>query len=150
MSTETDLVIDFDEAKTTVAGGADTVDLDPAPVVDEDADLGEALPKRAVANPDGTITLPLRHPVTLRVRSSQGGERTEEYKALTFNRLVGADLRAITSAAPASQPVVLLARSARIREAVMNVLFDKMDGADIADATGVVTHFFDGGQKKRG
>ncbi|MFG1466824.1 hypothetical protein V5F77_28885 [Xanthobacter sp. DSM 24535] len=150
MSTDNDLIIDLDEAKTAAGGASDTLDLDPATVVDEDADLGEALPKRAVQNGDGTITLPLRHPVTLRVRSTQGGERTEEHKALTFHRLLGADLRAITSAATASQPVVLLARSARIREAIMNVVYDKMDGADIADATAVVAHFFDDGRKKRG
>ncbi|MFG1466826.1 hypothetical protein V5F77_28895 [Xanthobacter sp. DSM 24535] len=150
MSTETDLIIDLDEAKTAAGGASDIVDLDSTPVVDEDADLGDALPKRAVMNPDGSITLPLRLPVAVRSRSQQGTERTEEFKALTFHRLVGADLRAITSAATASQPVVMLARSARIREAVMNVAFDKMDAADIADATAVVAHFFDGGQKKRG
>lgn len=137
MHTPGAIVID-DE--TTPAGAPTTTSVvieeetgSPA-VVDEDAALGGELPAHAVRNDNGTVTLTLRKPVTLTIRNSRGGERSETYAELTFRDLNGADFRAIGAAAPAAQQVVTLARSTGIREAVMNALFDKMTGADIIDA----------------
>jgi len=149
------LAVDIDETKPNSAAAASTsatadlVEEDgPSIVVDENADIAGALPARAVTNPDGSITLPLRHPVTLQIKSSTGGVRSETYAKLTFNRLVGGDIRAIQSASKESQGAVLLARSARIREAVMAVIFDRLDAADIVDAGKIVDTFLGGGRTK--
>ena len=125
------------------------VDEAPEAFVDEDGGLGPALPERARRNADGSVTLPLLYPVTLRIRSSTGGERSETYRELTFHRLNGGAIRAIQSASPATAGVVLLAKSAGVRDAVMNVLYDRMDGADITDAVAVVEGFFGSGAKPR-
>lgn len=126
------------------------IDEDPGLVVDEEQDLVGGLPARAVRNADGTVTLPLRYPVALTVRSSAGATRTETYAELTFHRLTGADIRALQSASKESQPALLLARSSRTREAVMSAVFDRMDAADIADASLVVESFFGAGRTNRG
>lgn len=130
------------------AGGgkpAAVVDETPAAVVDENASSEGTLPAHAIRNDDGSVTLPLRRPQELQIRSASGQVRTERFDVLTFHRLTGADLRAIAAAARDSQGAVMLARSARRREPIMNALFDRMDGADIADAVKVVESFFPSG-----
>lgn len=117
-----------------------------AGVVDEDADLGD-LPKRAVRNGDGSVTLTLRFPVTITIRSAQHGSRQETYPALTFHRLTGADLRAIHAASEAAKEAVALARSTRIREQLMAGIYDLADAADLADASTVITSFLPSGRK---
>ncbi|MEP9350567.1 phage tail assembly protein [Xanthobacter sp. KR7-225] len=147
------ITIDLDETKAGAAATAPAavvVDDDPGLVVDEEQDLVGGLPARAVRNGDGTVTLPLRFPVALTVRSSTGATRTESYAELTFHRLTGADIRALQSASKESQPALLLARSSRTREAVMNAVFDRMDAADIADASKVVESFFGAGRTNQG
>lgn len=144
-----DTVVDVDD---TPAGGtpaaAATVDEDAADlVVDEDADLEGGLPSRAIENGDGTITLPLREPVEIQVRSARSGTRMENFDALTFHRLTGADLNAITAASKETQPIVLLARSARVREPIMKAVWTRMDAADISDALRTVDHFFGSGPR---
>ena len=118
-------------------------------VVDEDAELGGGLPVRAILNRDGTVTLPLREAVPLTVRSATHGERTQTYDKLTFRRMRGADIRAVTAASDDSRPVVLMARATGISPMVMNALFDRMDGADIMDAQECVQHFFGSGKKTK-
>lgn len=129
--------------------GPDVVDDDENPaavVVDEDTDESAELPKRARLNPDGSVTLPLRYPRELQIRSGSGGIRTERFDAFTFHRVVGADLKAVSATSDETRPVVMMARSARVRQAVMNALFDRLDGADIADAIAVVASFFPSGR----
>jgi hypothetical protein len=140
------LTIDLDEDGPALPA-LPIVDETGVAIVDEDADLQGSLPARAIRNGDGSITLPLLFPVTLTVRSAQRGTRSEAYASLTLHPLVGADLRAVQAASKESQPVVMLARSARIREGVMNVLFDKMAGRDINDASDIVDSFFGNGRK---
>ncbi len=118
------------------------VDEEPGRIVDEDASSEAALPAHAIVNNDGSVTLPLRAPRELQIRSATRGVRSQRFDQLTFHRLNGADLRAIVAAAPASRSAVMLARSARQREPVMNALFDVLDGEDIADAVKVVESFF--------
>lgn len=152
MTKQACIAIDLDEsAATTSPDPSTTVVVDEAPgaVVNEEGGLAGDLPRRARRNEDGTVTLPLRDPVTLQIKSSAGGVRSETYAELTLHRLRGGDIRAIQSASVASQPVVLLARSAHIREAVMTALFDRMDAADIADASKVVNTFFENGPTSR-
>ncbi|MTW19089.1 hypothetical protein GJ689_23095 [Rhodoplanes serenus] len=145
----TETVIDLDPeeraATTPVVVDEDPGDAAPA-VVDEDAeDVGGSLPRRAVRHPDGSVTLPLRRPVDLTIRSAAAGTRSETYAALTFHRLAGGDLRAIAAASKETQPVVMLARAARLRQPIMSALFDRLDAADVADAVRVVESFFGSG-----
>lgn len=150
MSKQPPLTIDLDETTPAAARPAtpDLVEEDGTPaVVDEDADLAGGLPARAVTNADGSITLPLRHPVTLQIKSSTSGVRSDTFAKLTFGRLTGGDIRAIQSASKESQPVVMFARSTRTRDAVMAVLFDKLDAADIVDGSKIIDVFLGGGRK---
>lgn len=145
---ETETVVEIDDEPAAGAAGVVVDDEGgAAAIVDEDEDGVVKLPARATRNADGSITLRMRDPKTIQVRSATKGVRSEEYKSLTFHRLAGADLRAITSASAEAQPAVMLARSARIREPIMAALFDLMDGADIADAATCVDSFFGSGRK---
>ncbi|NIX75385.1 hypothetical protein [Microvirga terricola] len=115
-------------------------------VVDEDGDDGRSLPKNAVLNADGTVTLTLLYPRTLKVKSA-GVVRDEEYAKLTFHRLNGADMRAISSSSNESRVLVSFSKSTKIKQAVMNHLFDLMDGADIQASGEVIEYFFESGRK---
>ncbi|WP_332117242.1 hypothetical protein [Azorhizobium caulinodans] len=138
-----------DEAPKPVTSTAPLVlDEGSTAVVDEDGELEGALPKRATRNADGSVTLTLIQKVSLRVKKD-GLERTDEYPTLTFHRLRGADIRAVSSAKKEDQPAVLFARSARIRELVMVKLFDEMDAEDIAAGTRIVESFFGSGPTTR-
>ncbi|MQT14386.1 hypothetical protein [Segnochrobactrum spirostomi] len=112
-----------------------------AAVVDEDDGVAGGLPARAKKNDDGSVTLPLRYPVSLTIRSSGGKTRVERYEELRFHRLNGAALRAITSTEGDAKIVVAMARSTRLSDAVMSAVYDRMDGADIAGAAKIVFHF---------
>ena len=131
-----------DEDDLAPVGGTVILDEDLGAAVDEDADLGGELPKRATRNDDGSITLTLRKPLPVLIRSAKNGERTETYSELTFHDLVGADIRAITAASEASRPIVMLAKAARLREALMNSLFDRMPAAHISYAQTFVSSSF--------
>lgn len=140
---------DIFEAPAAVAPVVETASGSAA-IVDEEGSPDEALPERAVQNDDGSITLPLRFPCTLQIRTASTGQvRVETFDKLTFHRLVGADIRALTAAAPEAQPAVLLAKSARIKDAVAARLFDAMDASDIRDMSAVATHFFGDGRGRK-
>lgn len=146
MDKNEETIVDIDDEKPARAAGA-VIDEDAAqPVVDEDEDLEGGLPRRAVRNDDGTITLPLRETVTLKIRSKDRGEREEVFAELTFHRLKGADMNAVMAAAKEHQPKVMLARATRTREPIMNALWNEMDAADISDAAQVAAHFFGSGR----
>ncbi len=147
--TQTGLMIDIDEDDRAKPLASQILDEDGSAetVVDEDGDLVGGIPRRATRNDDGSITLPLRHPVTISIRSAQRGIRQERFAELTFHRLTGADLNAVSAASKESQQSVILARSARMREAIMAGLYEKMDGADILDAGLIVESFFGSGRK---
>jgi hypothetical protein len=126
---------------------ADPADAPPDDVVREDEAAASGLPKRAVLNPDGTVALPLRYPVTLRVQ--RGGEtlREDVHEAITFHRMTGADLRAITAASGDAGVAVAVARSSRLSLPVAMKLFDRMDAADAADAAAVAGFFLGSGDR---
>lgn len=118
------------------------------PLIAEDGSQEPELPKRAIRNDDGSVTLPLRDPVVLQYRSAKGGEvREESFESLTMHRLHGKDLRAVMTASEASRAVVAAARSARINEAKFNHVYDRMDGADALDVLEVAGFFLERGQK---
>lgn len=125
-----------DEDGPVAAAAAEDAD-----VVDEDADPRDRLPGHAVKNKDGSITLPLKYPQDLQIRKN-GKVRTDTYTHLVFHRLNGGDQRAIAAAKEEDWGVVAFARSTRLSGAVMNALYDKMDGADIAAGGQVLNSFF--------
>ncbi len=117
-----------------------------ADVVDEDINPLDKLPDIAVRNANGTVTLPLLYPVT--IRSQKDGKiREKEYAELTFHRLTGKDQRAIATASDETQGMVSFSQSTKINQAVMNALWDKMDLGDIANGGKVLNHFLNSGQK---
>lgn len=147
-----DMVIEIGEDGHPVAGAAATEPAAPADadVVElrEDGDDGQGLPKHAVRRSDGSVALPLRHPVVLRWRKTGTAEvREERIERLVLHRLTGADLRAVAAASGASQMVVSIARSARVPEGKFGAIFDRMDAADLDAAGRVLEHFFGGGRK---
>jgi hypothetical protein len=120
----------------------------PTPEVETLPEEGEAPdPAGARAPPDGRGGLSLRNTGggTLRTRAA-GDVREEHYEELHFHRLTGGDMRAIAAAEPGSRGVVAIARSARVREGLMQRLYDRMDGADAIAASQVVAHFLGTGQ----
>ncbi|MCV9907177.1 hypothetical protein OIV19_06030 [Brucella sp. HL-2] len=112
----------------------------------EDIAESDRLPDNAVQNADGSVTLTLFYPQTLTVKKGDK-VREENYEHLTFHRLNGADQRAIAAASDSMLNVVAFSRSTRISQAIMNVLFDKMDAADISAGAQVFSHFLGSGRK---
>ncbi|MGO4558326.1 hypothetical protein [Mesorhizobium sp. 2RAF21] len=146
-----EISIDLDEDQVQGSGSAEAIVDEEAPiavdaetdadVVDEDIDPLDRLPPHAKKNQDGSVTLPLKFPRDLQIRKN-GKVRTDRYERLVFHRLNGADQRAIAAAKEDDMSVVAFARSTRISQAIMNALFDKMDGADIAAGGQVLNSFF--------
>lgn len=133
-----DIIIDEDRpfaAKT----GAD------ADVI-EDIDPNDRLPDRAIQNDNGSVTLPLLFPQTLTIKKA-GKVREQIFDKLTFHRLNGADQRAIAAASDEMLNVVAFSRSTRTSQAIMNVLYDKLDAADITAAAQVLSSFLSNGRK---
>jgi hypothetical protein len=122
-------------------------DRDPQDVViNVDSDAGDGLPEEATVNDDGSITLRLKYPRTIKILKN--GITTEQvYTSLTFNRLTGADLNAIRAASEASASYVGFSRSTRVPAVIMRNLFDIMDGYDIAHGGEVIGYFLPNGRK---
>jgi hypothetical protein len=100
-----------------------------------------ALPKRAVLNGDGTVTLSLLKPVTLTIRTG-GKEKQETYKELVFRELTGADVRLVTQEQDEMRRTIMaLARSTGMTSIRMNVLFDRLSQRDVKGATEVIAYF---------
>ncbi|WP_160009764.1 hypothetical protein [Rhizobium sp. 18055] len=146
--------IDLDE-DAEVATAAD-VDLDrPVPldgkaidsdVIDEDVNPLDTLPKDAIRNADGSVTLPLNVSVTLKTKKD-GKIKERVFNELVFHRLVGADQRAIAAATEEHQVVTSFARTTRLNQAIMNALFDKMDLSDVTRGGRVLNYFLNNGPK---
>jgi hypothetical protein len=110
------------------------------PVLAEDGTLAQDLPRGAVRQDDGSVIYTLRHRCVLKYRRpSDGVVREEPITALHLHRLTGADMRAIAAAKDDATVVVAIARSARMNEARMALIFDRMDGEDAAAAGEVVS-----------
>jgi hypothetical protein len=148
-----DIEIDLDEDVT--AAGDDVIVNEDGPVaidqgedgvIDEDVDPLDKLPRHAIKNDDGSVTLPLYREVTLKSKKD-GKIRERVFKDLTFHRLLGADQRAIAAAEDKDMAVVSFARSTRINQAVMNALFDRLDASDINYAGRVLNHFLSSGPR---
>lgn len=106
----------------------------------------EKIPERAVLNDDGSWTLPLLYPRSIKV--SKGGVVTEvEYTELRFYRLTGADMRTILAASKETGDRVLMERSCRISSARMRALYEIMDAEDIADAQKICVSFLGNGRR---
>ncbi|NSL22367.1 hypothetical protein [Agrobacterium tumefaciens] len=154
MGTPTNITIDLDEDEPSgeVLSSTETVINEDAgsnvadDIIDEDASADSKLPKRARPNANGSVTLPLFEKVTLTTRKD-GKVRDRVFTELVFHRFRGADLRAIQATSDAKASIVTFSRSTRISEMVMDKLFDKMDGVDIADGGRIIETFLTSGPK---
>lgn len=119
-------------------------------VVLRDEGTEDELPANAALQPDGSVILTLRFPITMRyTRASTGTERTEQKDSLHMHRMNGAAMRAVM-AAPAGHAVpVGIAKSLRIEAGLFNALYDRMDAADATAAAQVFSFFLGGGTKAR-
>ncbi len=134
---------------TAITTGAEDgiieIPADAAPVpapVETVSDEPDTLPVGATRAADGSVTLPLRYPVTLKYRDGGSGDvREEHYESFRFRRLTGADLRAIAGADAADRQAVAIGRAADVRPALMQRLFDRMDAADAIACGQVVAYF---------
>ncbi len=154
MGTPKNISIDLDEDaahEETVSNTETVVDEDtgadlPEDIIDEDAKADSKLPKRARPNANGSVTLPLFQEVRLNTKKD-GQVRERVFTELVFHRFNGADLRAIQSTSDAKATIVTFSRSTRISEMVMDKLFDRMDGVDIADGGRIIETFLTSGPK---
>jgi hypothetical protein len=141
-----DDVIDLDDATARPSTGRLPPSAQPHPAAavldDEWPDLGDAEAARVTDNDDGSKTLKLNWPVTVRYRQSGGGERTEEIAELVIRRPKGRDMRALGGMAAAQAGTQMLCRLAGISQAA----FDALDGADIAAAMKIVADFLGSGR----
>jgi hypothetical protein len=96
----------------------------------------DVLPLRAIRNANGTMTLPLAFPRTVR------GQRFTE---LTFHRFTGADLNALAATSLRARAGVALARAMKIQAPVGKALFGQLDATDANDA-GTIMHAFCAGR----
>ena len=134
------VIDDTDEAAGAIANTA----TDAIVIETEDGeDLGKAeLPDRATLNDDGSVTLKLVKPVTLRIKTGSGKERDEVYESLAFHELTGLDIRlASQESDEIKRTIVFLARATRMSVARMNVLFDRLSSRDVKGATDVIAYF---------
>lgn len=129
-----DIVVD--ETEEPKARAVATADLDEA---ESDEKI---LPRGAVRNEDGSVTISLDYPKSISIRASTGAVRQETFSELTFHRLTGADLNAFRSTAPEHQTVMLFTRATRTKHTVMSALFAKLDTADITRCSKVLDTFF--------
>jgi hypothetical protein len=134
----TEIVVDLDapERPTPADDMPDGVEA-----IETDSDEIRKLPKGAVANADGSVTLPLIYPRAVTVKS-QGGVREERFDTFVLHRLTGGDYNAVQAASKGTAQVVLLARSLRKHTAIVKALYDKLDMRDIARAGEVLDSFF--------
>ncbi len=154
MGTPKNLKIDIDEDEPNseaLSSNETVIDEDTGAnladdIIDEDAKADSKLPKRARPNANGSVTLPLFEKVTLTTRK-EGKVRERVFTELVFHRFNGADLRAIQATSDAKASIVTFSRSTRISEMVMDKLFDKMDGVDIADGGRIIETFLTSGPK---
>lgn len=110
---------------------------------DDPADI-PVLPRGAVEQPDGSVTITLDRPVTIAFQNSRGTRR-ETVSTLQFYRLTGKDLTEITNAAERVRERVAFALALRKNKAATNGIFDRMDAADIARASRVLEYFLGSG-----
>jgi hypothetical protein len=112
---------------------------------------GPRLPKGAVRNADGTVTLTLQFPVEQQSkRASDAAPTTTQYDTLTMRRLKGRDLTRIAEARNGTGGMVGVALSAGIPEILFARLWDKMDAVDITAAAEVLQYFLGNGAKAGG
>lgn len=137
---DTDAVIDETTEKETGSDGK---------IIDETRDDVYQWPDGATQNADGTVTLRLQHPVTVKIKKATGEIREETYSSLTLRPFTGADLRAIQSTSAEMQNIVTFSRAAGIREVVMNSLYDRMNATDIIKTAEIMNAFMNGGRPKK-
>jgi len=140
-----DIARDDDQVIILDEGPVPAAAAQPADVVNLDRDEDEGLPPHAVQLEDGSVRLPLLHPVTLKF-SKAGQVREERINHLLLHRLTGADMRVLANTAKDRVESMAIARSARMAPVKLDLIYDRMDGADVASAGRVISHFLGAGR----
>ena len=104
-------------------------------------------PAGAMRQPDGSIVLKLKYPAVLKLRSADGSVREEVTRSLHLNRLKGKHQNEIRRADAEDRPIQMIACSAGMTLAKMQLVHDAMDTADIAAALRVVYFFMTPGRR---
>lgn len=101
-------------------------------------DITNLNPQGGFDNQDGTKTLQLNHPVTVKFKGQNGDEREEKITSLTFRRCTGGDMRAIAQVKnEIEMSAVLFTRLCNIR---MDV-YDRLDAEDITRGAEIMEGF---------
>jgi hypothetical protein len=114
-------------------------------VVHEDQAPADELPKRAKLNADGTVTLTLLYPTSLKVVAAGEVRREDHFEQLTFHRMTGGDLMALQATSAETVISAAFARSTKLNPAIATALFRKLDAADARAAGEVIGFFLNGG-----
>lgn len=97
-----------------------------------------ALPSGANLNQDGTVTLMLEYPTTIRTQRPGAPAAIEEsFTSMNFRRLKGIDMRKVLEAKGRASSVAL-ALSSGTTEAKIAVLRRRMDASDVSAAGAIV------------
>jgi hypothetical protein len=113
-----------------------------------EGDAENALPKHAKLNDDGTVTLPLFVPTSIKYQAGAGGVVKEDsFSEFTMRRFNGGDMEIIQSVSSSKSGYTAIAISAGIARPLFNVLAKKMDGADLQAASDVVIYFLKNGPR---
>lgn len=144
-------------AMAIAAAAADPALADVATLAPELPAAENPLPKQAVLNEDGSVTLPLYVPVTLRWKAASSDTVNSDppIEQLTMRRLTGKDMRVIMSAGVGDQFLIKLtgacvAGMPEIKAGRWPLIFDRMDAADSQAATIVANYFLNNGPKTPG
>lgn len=99
--------------------------------------------KNLIENDDGSKTLTLEYPVTVKLRRN-GKEVEEVYHELRFRRMNGGDLRVVAGIKDEGQ---MIARVFTRLTGIPDSVFDALDTTDILAATEIINDFFPDGLK---
>lgn len=126
------LVIE-DETEDDVFGELQTLEDD---VVEEDSvddegadDIPSEDDHDIVTNKDGTRTITLKYPVTLKLRATDKTVTKKSYDSITFRRCSGSDMKVLGKLDNDFE--IMFALLERLSVGVPNAVFDKMDAIDL-------------------
>lgn len=112
-------------------------------VIDLDAPAQEETPEASEKirdNGNGTKTLTLDYPVTLKTKVQGGPVKEERITELTFRRMTGGDVRALANIRQNEGEAMALIFKRLC--GITDIVFDQIDAADLAEGGKIVEDFF--------
>lgn len=90
-------------------------------------------------NTDGTTTVFLKHPVSCRMRNRNGEEVEERYDSITFRRMTGGDVIAMSDITKDGEQIKMLLGRLALKTPI--TVFERMDIDDFYVCTEVIEGF---------